>query len=364
MVIAMALMSGYTEDLQHKLIGLQGEIIASPLKVEAFVEQRSALEQAVGLEGVARMDRVAYGEGSVSSSSLPEGVAVILRGVDPHDDPAVAEAALLAADEHGVPGALLGEELHRLLAVETGSVLRLVVLQLGERTPRFHYRSLRVAGTFTSGFAQFDNSWIILDREVLERARGTTGYDIAEFQLTDTGLTEEVSAQLEDLLGPDFVVSSWQRLNRELFAALALQEQMLFLVLGLIVLVSTFNVASTLVILVRERRRDIGVLAALGLDRRQMWWIFAVYGLMLGALGTLIGVSFGAAASWILTEFELISFGPEIAAIYFIDSVPFRVEGLDIAAIVAFSLVTTLLACILPAFRASAIRPAHALRDE
>ena len=129
-------------------------------------------------------------------------------------------------------------------------------------------------------------------------------------------------------------------------------------------MVSTFNVASTLVILVRERQRDIGVLGSLGLSPRELWWIFAFYGLSLGGLGTLAGVLVGGGAAWLITELELVRFDPEIAAIYFIDSVPFRVELSDVLAIVSFSLAFTLLACSLPAFRAARIRPSVALRDE
>ena len=370
MVIAMALMTGYTEDLQRKLIGLQGEVIASPLVPGGFESHAAELEQAGAVAGVARMGRVAYGEGSISSPSSPDGVSVVLRGVDPSYDPTVRKlaptdpAALLGPDEAGVPGVLLGTELQRQLAVEPGDALRLVVLDLTGTRPRFRYRSVRFADSFATGFAEFDASWLILDGEVLRRARGDTGLDVMEFKLEDPERTEEVAAGIENALGADWLVQRWQKLNRQLFAALKLQEWALFFVLGVIVVVSTFNVASTLVILVRERMRDIGVLASLGLSPRELWWVFATYGLCLGALGTLSGVMIGASAAWLITELELIRFGPEIAAIYFIDSVPFRVELTDVLAIVAFSLTVTLIACSVPAFRAARVNPSVALRDE
>ncbi len=369
MVVAMALMTGYTEDLQRKLIGLQGEVIASPLVREGFERDAALLERAANLDGVARAGRVAYGEGSLSSPALPEGISVVLRGVDPDYDPTVrrlgaAPETVLGPDAAGVPGVLLGKELQRQLAVAPGDVLRLVVLDVGGRRPRFRYRSVRFADSFATGFAEFDASWIILDREVLRRARGDTGLDVMEFKLEDPKATEAVAERIEEALGAEWLVQRWQKLNQQLFAALKLQEGLLFLVLGLIVVVSTFNVASTLVILVRERLRDIGVLASLGLSPRQLWWTFALYGLSLGALGTACGVLLGGGAAWLITEFELVRFDPEIAAIYFIDSVPFRVELTDVLAIVTFTLAVTLLACTLPAFRAARVRPSVALRDE
>jgi len=374
MVVAMALMTGYTEDLQRKLIGLQGEVVASPLERDGFENRREALAQAAEIPGVARIGRVSYGEGSLSSPAVPEGQSVVLRGVECHearfnleswDLCAAGNAGCAEVDEAGIPGVLLGEELARRLAAQKGDVLRLVVLRLGGRRVRFHYRSIRMCGSFSTGFAEFDARWILLDREVLVAAQGgEAGFDVLEFKLADPAATERIAAAIEELLGAEWMVQRWQHLNRDLFAALQLQEALLFLVLGLIVIVSTFNVASTLMILVRERMRDIGLLGALGLTPRRLWWSFATYGLLLGALGTLLGVALGSGVAWVITEFELVRFGPEVAAIYFIDSVPFRVEVTDLAAIVTFALAVTLVACPLPASRAARVRPATALRDE
>jgi len=139
---------------------------------------------------------------------------------------------------------------------------------------------------------------------------------------------------------------------------------MLFIVLGLIVLVSTYNVASTLVVLVRERMRDLGALGALGLSPVRLSRVFLLYGGFLGGLGTILGVAIGWTACWVLTTFELIRFDSEVAAIYFISSVPFRVRPGDLLAIVVFTLLVTLRACWKPARRASRIEPAVALRYE
>lgn len=366
MVIAMALMTGYTEDLERKLIGLQGEVIASPLGQRGLDHDdvRRQLAAAAAVPGVVRVGRVAYGEGALASAAVPEGLGVVLRGVG-SDDPIVArQSGDLGTDDRGIPGVLLGEELARRLEVTAGDVLRLVILDLGERRPRFHYRSIRVTGTFASGFAEFDARWILVAREVLLAAADSGGFEMVEFKVADPRETEDVARALEKVLGPQWVVERWQRLNRDLFAALELQKLGLFAVLALIVVVSTFNVASTLVILARERRRDVGVLGALGLTPRDLGWSFATYGLLLGAVGTLLGILAGAGVAWVVTEFHLVRFGPEIAAVYFIDSVPFRVRPQDLAAITAFSLSVTLLACLGPAWRAATIRLAAALRDE
>ncbi|MEL7061931.1 MAG: FtsX-like permease family protein, partial [Acidobacteriota bacterium] len=379
MVVAMALMTGYTDGLKKRLIGLQGDIIASPLGRGAFEREADALVAAAALPGVEKTGRVAYGEGAITSPTHGETVSVVIRGIDPAAVPPLVDAegtprvgtvdlsgggaGLAAGVEDGVPSVLLGVELARRLEAAEGDVLRLVILSLDEDRPRFRYRSVRYVGTFTTGFAEFDARWALVARELVETARGTRGLDVFELSLAPDADSAAVAARLEEVLGPSWLIQRWETLNSELFAALALQESLLFLVLGLIVVVSTFNVASTLVILVRERLSDIGVLGSLGLPARQLWWAFVGYGLGLGALGTMAGLACGSAISWLLTETELIRFDPEVAAIYFIDSVPFRVEARDLMAIATFSLVVTFFACALPALRAARLQPADALRD-
>jgi lipoprotein-releasing system permease protein len=191
---------------------------------------------------------------------------------------------------------------------------------------------------------------------------GTSG--IFEVAVADAARAPRIAERVRQALGDDFLVTDWRHLNRELFTALELQQLALFCVLGLIVLVSTFNVASTLVVLVRERMRELGVLSALGLPPRGHQAVFLTYAVLLGALGTAVGVALGAGVAWVFTEFELIRFDPEMAAIYFVSSVPFRVRVADVAAIVGFTLLVTLLACWLPARRAGQVLPAAALRYE
>ena len=375
MVIAMALMSGYTQDLMRKLMGLQGEIVASPLGDHSLDKDANRLAQAAALPAVERMGRVLYGEGSIQSPKVPEGASVVLRGIDPSNDGATARMARdwgqspeqIFGQHDGLPGLVVGSELARQLNLSVGDPARLVVLELkSSGRPRFHYRSVRITGTFTMGFAEFDGRWALIDHQVLGSIRGASspGLEVMEFDLVDGTHAEELAAEISDLLGPSWLVQPWLRLNRQLFTALELQEMLLFLVLGLIVVVSTFNVASTLVILVRERHQDIGVLSALGLSPRSLWWIFTGYGLALGFVGIALGMACGVGISWLVTEFELIRFDPEVAKIYFIDSVPFRVELGDLAAIAAFAVTVTLAACALPARRAARLDPATALRSE
>ena len=355
MVVAMALMTGYSEDLQRKLIGGNAGIVAYALdRTKTTAEQRAQLQ---ALPGVVAVEEVAYGQGSLSTIDDPRPLDVTLRGVDPKRIAGAAPAA--GGDpEAGMPTALLGRELERRLGVREGDVLRLVAVNVEDLS--FEYRKVRNGKSFETGFAEADAGWVMVDRELVEELGGRSS--LLEIVVEDPLQTAALSKSVQSVLGDQFLVTDWRQFNRELFTALRLQKVALFIVLGLIVVVATFNVASTLVVLARERRREVGVLAAMGLDRRSLTSVFLLCGLALGAVGAVVGVAFGWLVAWVLTTFELIRFDPGVAAIYFISSVPFRVEVADVLAVLAWSLVATLIACWIPAWRGAALQPSEALR--
>jgi lipoprotein-releasing system permease protein len=365
MIIAMALMTGYREDLQSKLVRGNAAVIAYPVGGETGAVSPERRQKLLAVPGVRRIGSVAYGQGSLSSARVPQGLEVVLRGIDPGGGQLTATAEQLRPSADGIPSAVLGRDLADRLGVKPGEVLRLVALGFEEGRPKFRYQSLRVSGTFATGFAEFDRSWVLLSRPLVERLMGgQTAVDLLELTVADPNEAPRIADAVSRVLQPDFVVTDWQHLNRELFTALKLQQIALFVVLGLIVLVSTFNVASTLVVLVRERMRDIGLLGALGLKPDKLRLVFLAYGGFLGAFGTLLGVLFGAGICWVLTTFELVRFDPEVAAIYFVSSVPFRVVPRDVLAVVGFALLVTLLACFAPAWKAARVDPSSALRYE
>jgi len=365
MIIAMALMTGYREDLQGKLVRGNAAVIAYPGSAETGLLTPARQARLLAIPGVRRIGLVAYGQGSLGSARVPQGLEVVLRGVDAGGGQLTATAGQLRPTADGIPSGVLGKDLADRLHARPGDLLRLVALGFEAGRPRFHYQSLRVSATFATGFAEFDRSWVLMDRALVERLMGgKTAIDLVEFTVADPEEAPRVAAAATRILQPDYAVTDWRQMNRELFTALQLQQVVLFFVLGLIVAVSTFNIASTLVVLVRERMRDIGLLGALGLRPALLRSVFLVYSGFLGAFGTLLGVLVGSSACWVLTTFRLIRFDPEVAAIYFIDSVPFRVVPRDLLAVVGFALLVTLAACSIPAWRAARVDPSAALRYE
>ena len=371
MVIAMALMSGYRRDLRQKLLGGNAAVIVYPLAPEAFRLDPEVRRRIAALPGVVELRRVAYGQGTLAGGGVAEGVDVTVRGVPPGEEAgppgrlAPPSARVAAATSDRPPEVVVGEELAHRLGLAPGDTARLMVLGLEAGRPRFRYRGVRVAGTLATGLSEFDRRLVLADLALLQGLAGKeVGFGLFELVTSDLAGTAGLAAALRELLGPDYLIRDWRELNAELFAALELQQIALFFVLGLIVLVSTFNVASTLVVLVRERMRHIGVLAALGLGPRQLRGVFLLFGGFVSLVGTVAGLALGTLVAWLLTRYELIRFGPEVAEVYFLSSVSFQVRWLDLAAIVGFTLTVTALACWLPARRAATVRPAAALRYE
>jgi lipoprotein-releasing system permease protein len=374
MTVAMALLSGYRGDLQRKLVGANAAVVVYPISPATAALEPARLDALRRLPGVDSVQTVSFGQGTFSSLQRPDGVAVTVRGVDPGDplvgDPRArlpAPAAVGASPAAGaaLPPVFLGSELAAALRVGQQDVVRWAALGFRDGRPRFTYATLRVAGGFHTGFSEFDRTWAVAPRGLVEaRASGGGLGQLIEIRAVDASAAPRLAQQVREALGEEFVATDWQSLNSRLFSALLLQQRMLFLVLGLIVVVSTFNVASTVVVLLRERLREVGVLATLGLDPTDLRRVFLLYGGALGLASTTAGLLCGAGLSWVLDTFRVIRFDPEVAAIYFIDAVPFRVRPLDLAAVGGFALVANLLACWLPSARASRIVPSVALRYE
>ncbi|MDE2688991.1 MAG: FtsX-like permease family protein [Acidobacteriota bacterium] len=364
MVVSMALMSGYTGSVETRLLQ-SGPLVVTPLG-EAAGDLAAADETAGRLRrlpGVERVGVTLAGQGALASGTNPAGVDVWFRGVLPGASSFGAGDEELGRNADGIDAIVLGRQLERTLGAARGDLLRLTaIVGSSSGQPRFAYRTLRVAGAFETGFSEYDRRYAVLHRDAVE-ALGAVGV-VLEVATSPGADPSVVHGRIEELVGGDALVTDWRRGNREIFAALRLQKWGLFLVLGLIVLVSTFNIAAALVVMVRERGRDTAVLGALGLGPRRLRRVFLACGLSLGAAGTGLGLLLGSLVSVIITRYELVRFDPGVAEIYFISSVPFDVRPLDLLAVAGFSLLVVGLACWWPARLAASLEPARALHWE
>ncbi len=375
LVVAMGLLSGYRREIREKLIGANAEVVVFSLS-GGFSDPKAVEDRIGRVPRVRAMAAVIYQSGVAASTATPEGADAILKGIDPGQERRVsqldaylpgAESVLTRGGSTEMPGVAIGKELARRLDVRAGDPITLSVPDRGGQGPRFLPRSgrFRVARIFQTNFAEYDSEWVFLDREALrDLCHLPAAADVLEVRLDTIDRTSQAASDIERAAGRGFSVTDWRTMNGSLFSALVIQQTTLFLVIGLIVAVSTFNVVATLVMTVQEKKRDIGVLNAIGADPRFFTRVFLWLGVLLGGCGVGAGVLFGAAVCRVATALHLLSFPPGVAEIYFVSFIPFDVRGVDIGAIVLFSTVAIVLASWVPARRASRLDIAQALRYE
>jgi lipoprotein-releasing system permease protein len=375
LVVAMGLLSGYRREIREKLIGANAEVVVFSLS-GGFPDPHAVEQRVRTVPRVRAVAAVIYQPGVATSAATPDGTDAHLKGIDPGAERGVseidlylphAEKLLTRSGDGQLPGAAIGIELARRLDVREGDIIGLSVADRapGQRSLAPRSGRFRVAKVFRTNFAEYDAEWVFVDREELRRlSHLAAAADVVEIKLDTIDRTEEAASAIAKAVGSGYEVVDWRTMNSGLFSALAIQQTTLFLVIGLIVAVSTFNIVATLVMTVQEKKRDIGVLSVMGAQPSFASRIFLWLGCLLGGVGILAGVAFGWFVCVTATATHLLSFPPGVAEIYFVSFIPFLVRLRDIAAIVGFAAAVILLASWVPARQAGRTNIADALRYE
>jgi lipoprotein-releasing system permease protein len=376
LVVAMGLLSGYRTEIREKLIGANAEVVVFPLTPGGDADPAVVERRLAKVKRVRATAPVIYQTGVAASAATPDGVDAVLKGIDPGQEGRVSDLdaylpeprkAVTRPSDGALASVAIGSELARRLDVREGDAISLSVADNSPERQRFAPRTgrFRVGRVFRTNFSEYDSEWVFIDREELRSLARMPGQaNVIEVRLDSIEDTEAAARAIGEAAGNGYSVSDWRSMNAGLFSALVIQQTTLFLVIGLIVAVSTFNIVATLVMTVQEKKRDIGVLTAMGAEPVFFSRVFVALGALLGGTGVAAGILFGALVCWATTHFRLLSFPPGVAEIYFVSYIPFLVRGRDLAVIVSFAAVAILLASWLPARRASRIDLADALRYE
>ncbi len=369
LVISMALMTGYRGDLQKKLLGGNAEMFVYSID-GSVIDTDETLRRIASVDGVEEASPVIFQNALVSSEQHATGEQVMLKGVEPDRSGSsplfrkiIASPTSLRGPD-GLPGVAVGKYLAERLGVAKGDPLTVTVPSQTEGSFLPSTGSFVVMQVFDTGFYEFDAKWLFIELKEAMLLLDTTEANLIEIKLDDGTELDAMVPRIAEVAGNRYVVTDWRQMNRQLFSLLAIQQLVLFIVIGLIVFVSTFNIVSTLIMTVHEKRREIGILASMGADSSLIRRIFIWYGTLVGISGTLLGIFLGTSVSWVLTRYELISFGPEIAEVYFVSSIPFVTQWSDLAAIGGFAIIVSFLATLLPSLRATRLAPIDALRHE
>ena len=370
LVISMALMTGYRRDLQVKLLGGNAEVFVYSIGAQ-IAEPASLVKVVRSTPGVAEASPVVFQPGVVTTERNTTGSQVMIKGIEagrgrttPMLGKVVGPSGRFETAE-GERGIAVGKHLAVKLGVEKGSAINVTVPsdQSGSFMPRS--AAFVVTNVFETGFYEYDARWLFVDLGEAEELSGTPGSaNLIEVKLARGAEISDVTREITRRTHNRYAVSDWRDMNRQLFSMLKIQQLVLFIVIGLIVFVSTFNIVSTLIMTVHEKRREIGILTSMGAEQRSVRRIFLWYGTLVGVVGTTTGIVMGTLISWIITRYELVSFPPEIAEVYFVSSIPFVTRTVDLAAIAAFSIVVSFIATLVPSARAARLNPVEALRHE
>ena len=354
LIVVLAVMSGFDKDLKEKIIGNYSHIT---------VESSSGInDYDKVLDKLKKIDHVVAGSPFIQAQALlmTSGTArgIVVRGVDFNLESRVTSfnSYLLSGSADMADGVVIGRELSYLLGVSLGDDITLV----NQKGKKF---SLLVKGLFNSGMYDYDTNIIYLSlgraQEIFELASSVTGISV---RISKLFLADSVKDKIRSVVGPQFYVRTWMERNKNFFAALTLEKITMFIILTLIVLVAAFNIVSTLVVMVTEKTRDIGVLKAIGMNKGRIRLIFTIEGFLIGLIGTAMGAVSGLGICLLLKKYQFIKLPPDI---YYLDRLPVSLEiWPDVTCVIFSALAISLLSTVYPAKKAAGLNPVESLRYE
>jgi len=375
LIIVLSVMNGFQKEVRDRMLAVVSHIELISPAGDGFADVNALMAQAKqNTEVVAAAPYVAQ-QALMARGEDMRGAMV--RGIEPELETQVTDFTLQmppqvrAALQPGSFNVVLGGELANAMGVRVGDHITLIAPG-GQVTPAGvmpRLKQLNVAGIFDSGHYEYDASLALLHIDDAQRIFRLETPSGIRLKIKDSQQARSVAAELAMQLGPDVIVRDWTRQNRTWFAAVQVEKRMMFIILTLIVAVAAFNLVTTLVMTVTDKRADIAILRTLGASPKSIMAIFVVQGATVGVLGTLAGLGLGLSVAFnidvIVPAIENLlgaSFLPR--DIYLISRMPSDPQAADIWPIALISLALAFIATLYPSWRASRVNPAQALRYE
>ncbi len=381
MMVVLAVMTGFGKDIKSKILGANAHIrvMSRDGKMDQHEEVMKKIEAVAGVKASAPF---IYNQVMLRRGANVSGA--ILRGIDPSRAGQVVDleksvkdtdlrALTRVADSHArekegrpaLPGIILGKELSRLLAAYPGDEVYIVSPFGGSLTPigRIpHMKKFKVVGLFDSGMYDYDTSFAYVSIESAQQLLklGGSVHGI-EVKVDDIYSVDKIAESILKRLGTAYWTQDWMQMNKNFFSALKLEKTVMFIILVLIILVAAFNIISTLIMMVMEKSKDIAILKSMGATSKSVMRIFMLDGLVIGAVGTILGIMGGSVLCFLLKRYEFVKLPSDV---YYISTLPVRVQVIDVALIALSAIAISFLATLYPSYQASKLDPAAAIRYE
>jgi len=377
LIATLGIMTGFKEDIQKRILGTKSHVVVVNQTGENLTDYETIVDQVNHVPHVIAASPFIYRQILLTSQAGVRGV--LLNGIDPNREGSVTdiEKNLIVgslkdleqprekkelSSNSPLPGIIVGKELSRVLQVTIGDRVN-VVSPIGSTrvigaTPKI--RGFRLAGIFDSGMYEYDTSlaYISLNNAQDFFNIGDTVSGIA-IKVEKIFLADKVATEIDQALGSPLWARDWMELNRNLFSALKMEKLMMFVILVLIILVASFNIISTLMMIVVEKGREIAILKTMGATPRAIMRIFMLDGLIIGVAGTMCGIPLGYSICWAIQTFY--TFPTDV---YYISRIPVEIKVFDVLTVGLSAILISLLATIYPSRQAAKLDPAVALRYE
>lgn len=371
LIVVLGVMNGFSENLRDKILGVNSHLILGSTQ-QTIPDYQRLVRNSLQVPGISAATPFIYYEVMLST---PTGVkGAVLRGIDPNTAGKVLSVlqtlksgSLEQLNVSGdFPGIIIGKELANRLGLSIGSRVSLLAPSGKKSAAGFSPKIafFNVVGEFNSGMFEYDSSLAFVSIPEAQKLLGFDGDLVTgiEYHVDDIDNVQRIGDRLHHALGGfPLYIRNWIEMNQNLFAALKLEKTAMAVILTMIVLVGSFSIITTLVMMVMEKTKDIAVLMALGATQAQIRNIFIFQGSLIGAVGTSLGFTLGLIICKLLQKYQFIKLPPDI---YFMDHLPVKIELLDMSLIGVAALLLCFLATLYPARQAAKMLPTEALRYE